>query len=96
MKIGIKRKLVLSLVITILIVMIIFFVILDWFLKDFSINEAEGITNRILILCVLIFLTLTITIYILSDRIVKPIKKYGCLPRCNTPLGPGIENGGSL
>jgi signal transduction histidine kinase len=35
----------------------------------------EGITNRVLIASFMLFLALTVTIYFLSDKIVKPIKQ---------------------
>jgi signal transduction histidine kinase len=38
-------------------------------------SKLEGITRRILLISILLFLTLTLTIYFLSDKIVKPIKK---------------------
>ncbi|UCH98319.1 MAG: HAMP domain-containing protein [Candidatus Aminicenantes bacterium] len=37
-------------------------------------SKLEGITRRILLISTLLFLTLTLTIYFLSDKIVKPIK----------------------
>ena len=36
--------------------------------------KLKGITQRVLLISVLLFLTLTLTIYFLSDKIVKPIK----------------------
>jgi signal transduction histidine kinase len=38
-------------------------------------SKLGGITQRILLISILLFLTLTLTIYFLSDKIVKPIKK---------------------
>jgi signal transduction histidine kinase len=38
-------------------------------------SKLGGITRRILLISILLFLTLTLTIYFLSDKIVKPIKK---------------------
>lgn len=38
-------------------------------------SKLGGITQRILLISILLFFTLTLTIYFLSDRIVKPIKK---------------------
>ncbi len=38
-------------------------------------SKLGGITQRILLVSILLFLTLTLTIYFLSDKIVKPIKK---------------------
>jgi signal transduction histidine kinase len=38
-------------------------------------SKLGGITRRILLVSILLFLTLTLTIYFLSDKIVKPIKK---------------------
>jgi signal transduction histidine kinase len=37
--------------------------------------KLGGITQRILLISILLFFTLTLTIYFLSDKIVKPIKK---------------------
>ena len=38
-------------------------------------SKLAGITQRILLINILLFFTLALTIYFLSDRIVKPIKK---------------------
>jgi signal transduction histidine kinase len=38
-------------------------------------SKLAGITQRILLISILLFFTLTLTIYFLSDKIVKPIKK---------------------
>jgi signal transduction histidine kinase len=38
-------------------------------------SKLAGITTRILLISVLLFISLTLTIYFLSDRIVKPIKE---------------------
>jgi signal transduction histidine kinase len=38
-------------------------------------SKLGGITQRILLISILLFFTLTLTIYFLSDKIVKPIKK---------------------
>jgi signal transduction histidine kinase len=38
-------------------------------------SKLGGITRRILLISILLFFTLTLTIYFLSDKIVKPIKK---------------------
>jgi signal transduction histidine kinase len=38
-------------------------------------SKLTGITNRILVISVLLFVSLTATIYLLADKVVKPIKK---------------------